>query len=112
MSFVKADVQNVDFRFCDDIAGTTFLQWKKAISIIPGQETEICLRFTTNSEEPRKIIYGFTEWFLNRDWLQVCDSNKWPSNGFSKYIKNTEERSFIIQKDQTTSIYRHGRTQC
>lgn len=102
--FARADVQDVDFRFCDDTGGTTFLEWKKNFIVSPGQEAEICMNFSTTSETPRKVTYGFSKWLLDPSGIQICDSDKWPSNDFSKYIINTEERSFIIQKDQPKTI--------
>lgn len=101
--FTKADVQDVSFRFCDDTDNMTFLRGKKTMSIVPGVPTEICMNFTTTSETPRQINYGFTKWLLVRKAL-VCDSNKWPNNAFSKYVSTTGERTFIIQKDQPKTI--------
>jgi len=102
--FVKADVQDVSFRFCDDTGNQTFLAWKKTIFVTPGKETEICLYFATSAETPRKILYGFTKWELRPQGMEVCYPDKWPNNDFSKYFTNTEERSFIIQKDKPKTI--------
>lgn len=99
----KADVQDVSFRFCDDTENKDFMAGKKTIMVTPGEAKEICIDFNTNSETPRKILYGFTMAHQSAG-LTVCDSDKWPDNDFSKYFTTTEERSFIIQKDQPKTI--------
>jgi len=99
----KADVQDVSFRFCEDTGNKTFMAWKKTIFVTPGKETEICINFTTTSNTPRKVVYGFTKWVLSAG-MQVCDSDKWPNNEFSKYFTTSGEREFIITNNQPQTI--------
>lgn len=100
----KADVQDVSFRFCDDTENKAFGEWKKTFFITPGEETEICMYFATSSEEPRKILYGFTKAESRDVGAVVCDSDKEPNNDFSKYFTSTEPREFVIDKDSPKTI--------
>ena len=102
--FAKADIQDVSFRFCDDTNNTAFLAWKKNISVTPGVAKELCMNFTTTSEVPRQITYGFTKWIVGKSWIQVCDANKWPNNVFSKYLTTTGSRTFVITKSQPKTV--------
>lgn len=82
----KADVQSVDFRFCDDTEGKDFLKGKRNFMVTPGEEMELCMNFGTNSDTPVRIVYGFTVSYLNPSGLQMCDADKSSTNAFSKYI--------------------------
>ena len=100
----KADIQNVGFSFCDDTWNKYFMEWKRNFIITPGQETEICITFSTDAETGRKITYGFTEWLTTPSGTPICESDKGPDNKFSKLFINTGDRSFIISKDQPKTI--------
>lgn len=102
--YAKADIQDVSFRYCDDTGDKYFMEWKRNFMITPGQETEICLTFSTNSETERKIIYWFTEGRLTPSGTPMCFSDKGPNNWFSKFFSNTWERVFNIKKDAPISI--------
>lgn len=100
----KADVQDVSFRFCDDTENKAFGEWKKTFFVTPGEETELCMYFATSSEEPRKILYGFTTAEPREVGSVVCDADKSWNNDFSKYFVNKEAREFIIDKDNPKTI--------
>lgn len=101
--FSKADVQDISFNFCDDKDSSDFLAWKKTFLLTAGKEEEMCLKFSTNSEETRKIVYWFTISYISA-WMSVCDADKWTGNAFSKFFINKEARVFDIDKDHPVTI--------
>lgn len=101
MPFAKADVQDISFDFCDAPRG---LAWSRNFIITPGEETEICIIFSTNAEAERNIVYGFTAWRLTQSGTPMCESDKGPDNAFSKFIPIKTERSFVISKDKPVTV--------
>lgn len=102
--YAKADVQDVSFNFCDDTWSKYFMEWKRNFLITPGEESEICIVFATNSETSRQIVYGFTEWLTSPGGIPICESDKSANNNFSKLFIASGERSFIITKNQPKTI--------
>lgn len=101
----KADINNVNFRFCDDTEGKDFMQGKKNFMLTPGEPMDLCIIFWSNADVPIQIIYGFTEGLLDPSSLQICESDKSATNGFSKYITSKEPRSFILQKGENKTVH-------
>lgn len=101
----KADVQNVNFRFCDDTEGNDFMQGKKNFMLNPGEPMDLCLIFWSNADKPVQIIYGFTEGVIDPSGIQMCRSDKSATNGFSKYMTSKEPRSFILKKGENKTVH-------
>ena len=102
----KADIQDVNFRFCDDTEGKDFMNGKKNFMLTPGEPMDLCIIFWSNFDKPIQIVYGFTEGLIDKiSGLQVCRSDKSDSNGFSKYMISKEPRTFILQKGENKTVH-------
>lgn len=62
------------------------------------EEKEVCLDFSTSSEEPVEITYWFTEWQIDSHQMKLCDNDMTDQNNFAKYFNSSEwnNRSFQI----------------
>jgi len=75
----------------EDITKTIFIEW--------GQEKEICIQFTTISEEPVNVAYGFVNKDLGGDGNPVCAVELNPNDVFNKIFINEGNMKITVTKD-------------
>lgn len=95
-SMTYASLEEVNFRFCDDVDNSIHLANKKVIAVNPWEDSEVCVVFLNAAKEKIQVRYGFSYWLLNEQGNQVCDQDSTPNNKFSKFFVQSWENILTL----------------
>jgi hypothetical protein len=86
------------FRFCDDWLEQDKLKMELNLIAKPWDQQNICLLFyNSNSNNSLTFDYWFSSAFINSRNIQLCDSDIWTGNKFSKLFLNDKKRNYTLK---------------
>ena len=98
--FVKADVQDISFKYCDVQEGTL----ERTITVTPEEEKELCIEFFNGSDKQAKVVYSLSTANVRESGIQVCGHDNETGNNFNQFFTPTGERSTVLEKGKSQTI--------